>query len=97
MRKKQRKKHLFSEFHSPKNSKNTLFGIPLPLKTRDFRNSTPLIFGIPLPSKRALSPLNKGTNEFLKSILKYNKSLFYFKRKIRVNFFIVCKYLLYFI
>lgn len=42
---------LFSEFHSPKKSKNTLFGIPLPLKTRDFLNSTPPIFGIPLPSK----------------------------------------------
>ena len=75
----------FSEFHSPKNSKNTLFGIPLPLKIRVFRNSTLVfsefhsrIFGIPLPSKRALSPLNKGINGFLKSTLKYNKSLFYF-------------------
>ena len=75
----------FSEFHSPKKSKNTLFGIPLPLKTRDFRNSTPLIFGIPLPSKRALSLLNKGINGFLKSILKYNKSFFILKRKIKVN------------
>ena len=28
----------FSEFHSPKNSKNILFGIPLPY----FRNSTPI-------------------------------------------------------
>ena len=44
-----------------------------------------LIFGIPLPSKRAISLLNKGINEFLKSILKYNKSFFIFKRKIKVN------------
>lgn len=75
----------FSEFHSlilkyeKKQRKKTLiFGIPLPLIIRAFRNSTPLIFGIPLPSKQALSPLNKGINGFLKSILKYNKSLFYF-------------------
>ena len=30
-------------------------------------------------------PLNKGINEFLKSILKYNKSFFIFKRKTKVN------------
>ena len=75
----------FSEFHSLKNSKNTLFGIPLRLIIRAFRNSTLVfsefhsrIFGIPLSSKRAISFLNKGINEFLKSILKYNKSFFYF-------------------
>ena len=82
----------FSEFHSQRKSKNTLFGIPLPLKIRVFRNSTPVfsefhscIFGIPLPLKWALSPLNKRINEFIKSILKYNKSSFYLKRKIKVN------------
>jgi len=48
----------FSEFHSQRKSKNTLFGIPLPLKIRVFRNSTPVfsefhsyVFGIPLPLK----------------------------------------------
>ena len=30
-------------------------------------------------------PLNKGINGFLKSILKYNKSFFILKRKIKVN------------
>ena len=44
-----------------------------------------LIFGIPLPSKYDQFPLNKRINEFIKSILKYNKSSFYFKRKIKVN------------
>ena len=71
----------FSEFHSPKKSKNTLFGIPL-LSFSEFHSP---IFGIPLLSKRAISPLNKGINEFFKSILKYNKSFFILKRKIKVN------------
>jgi len=51
----------FSEFHSPKKSKNTLFGIPLPLKTRDFLNSTPLIFGIPLSYFRNSTPFKMST------------------------------------
>jgi len=48
-----------------------------------------LIFGIPLPSKYDQFPLNKRINEFIKSILKYNKSSFYFKREIRINFYII--------
>lgn len=63
-----------SEFHSPKDFKIFSFS--------EFHSS---IFGIPLPSKRALSLLNKGIYGFLKSILKYNKSFFIFKRKIKVN------------
>ena len=65
-------KILYSEFHSP--WKQGIFGIPL-LLFSEFHSP---IFGIPLSSKWALSPLNKGINGFLKSILKYNKSLFYF-------------------
>ncbi|GEM_PF-3320870 len=63
-----------SEFHSPKEFKIFSFS--------EFHSP---IFGIPLLSKRAISPLNKGINEFFKSILKYNKSFFILKRKIKVN------------
>lgn len=48
----------------------------------------PLVFKIPLPSKYDRYPL-KRINGFIKSILKYNKSSFYFKREIRINFYII--------
>ena len=69
-----------SEFHSPKDFKIFSFSEfhSLILKYEKKQRKKTLIFGIPLPSKQALSPLNKGINGFLKSILKYNKSLFYF-------------------